>query len=155
MLAGSPNLLAHPQKILDLVANSLNVNSTAGETKNKEGEIIITGSKTEIAILEFWKKLGYSYQTDRENTDIINIVPFSSDRKRMTCVVKYMIEDEIGLMKHRGSTFIDNQGKVINYEKTRSLKLKYHKITNREKKGVATVLWLKDVPFPFGFLPVT
>ena len=63
--------------------------------------------------------------------------------------LKYMIEDEIGLMKHRGSTFIDNDGKVINYEKTRSLKLKYHKIIKREKKGIATVLWLKDVPFPF------
>jgi len=63
--------------------------------------------------------------------------------------LKYMIEDEIGLMKHRGSTFIDNDGKVINYEKTRNLKLKYHKIAKREKKGIATVLWLKDVPFPF------
>ncbi len=63
--------------------------------------------------------------------------------------LKYMIEDEIGLMKHRGNTFIDNVGNVINYEKTRSLKLKYHKITKREKKGIATVLWLKDVPFPF------
>ena len=63
--------------------------------------------------------------------------------------LKYMIEDEIGLMKHRGRTFIDNEGKVINYEKTRSLKLKYHKIVKREKKGIATVLWLKDVPFPY------
>ena len=63
--------------------------------------------------------------------------------------LKYMIEDEIGLMKHRGTTFIDTEGKVINYEKTRSLKLKYHKIAKREKKGIATVLWLKDVPFPF------
>ena len=62
--------------------------------------------------------------------------------------LKYMIEDEIGLMKHRGNTFIDNKGKVINYEKTRTLKLKYHKIARREKKGIATVLWLKDVPFP-------
>ena len=63
--------------------------------------------------------------------------------------LKYMIEDVIGLMKHRGNTFIDNEGKVINYEKTKTLKLKYHKIRKREKKGIATVLWLKDVPFPF------
>ena len=34
--------------------------------------------------------------------------------------LKYMIEDEIGLMKHRGNTFIDNEGKVINYEKTKT-----------------------------------
>ena len=63
--------------------------------------------------------------------------------------LKYMIEDEIGLMKLRGNTFIDYEGKVINYEKTKTLKLRYHKIIKREKKGVATVIWLKDVPFPF------
>ena len=63
--------------------------------------------------------------------------------------LKYMIEDEIGIMKHRSKTFIDNNGRVFNYEKTKTLKLVYHKITKKEKKGIATVLWLKDCPFPF------
>ena len=60
-----------------------------------------------------------------------------------------MIEDITGLMRHRGKFFIDNLGKVFNYEKTETVKLQYHKIRKREKKTTATVLWLKDCPFPF------
>ncbi len=63
--------------------------------------------------------------------------------------LKYMIEDEIGLMKHRGRNYIDTHGRIINYEKTKTLKLVYHKIRKREKKGIATVIWLKDCPFAF------
>jgi Ca2+-transporting ATPase len=81
-------------KILALVGNSLNVNSTASESKNKDGEVALTGSKTEIALLEFWQKMGYSYQKDRETTEVVNVIPFSSDRKRMTCVVKYPLDNE-------------------------------------------------------------
>lgn len=28
-------------------------------------------------------------------------------------------------------------------------KLKYHKILKTDKKGVASILWIKDCPFPF------
>ena len=63
--------------------------------------------------------------------------------------LRYMIEDEVGLMRHRGKTFIDNHGRVFNYEKTETCKIHYHKILKREKKTSATVLWLKDCPFPF------
>ena len=63
--------------------------------------------------------------------------------------LRYMIEDEIGLMRHRGKTFLDSGGRVFNYEKTETCKLHYHKILKREKKTIATVLWLKDCPFPF------
>ena len=52
-------------------------------------------------------------------------------------------------MRHKRKTFIDNEGRVFSYEKTKTVKIHYHKITKREKKGVATVLWLKDCPFPF------
>ena len=63
--------------------------------------------------------------------------------------LRYMIEDITGLMRHRGKFFIDNLGKVFNYEKTETVKLQYHKIRKREKKSTATVLWLIDCPFPF------
>ena len=63
--------------------------------------------------------------------------------------LRYMIEDEIGLMRHRGKTFLDSGGRVFNYEKTETCKLHYNKILNREKKTIATVLWLKDCPVPF------
>ena len=63
--------------------------------------------------------------------------------------LKYMIKDYVGMMKHRGTTFIDSSGRVFNYEKTEKVDIKYHKIVKREKKTVATVLWMKDCPFPF------
>jgi|TARA_R110000851_G_scaffold308583_1_gene467534 hypothetical protein len=63
--------------------------------------------------------------------------------------LRYMIEDETGLMRHRGKTFVDNEGRVFAYEKTEICKVHYHKIKKREKKTVATVLWLKGCPFPF------
>tara|TARA_B100001939_G_scaffold256708_1_gene223633 strand:- start:17 stop:511 length:495 start_codon:yes stop_codon:yes gene_type:complete len=63
--------------------------------------------------------------------------------------LRYMISDEIGLMKHRAKTFIDNAGRVFNYEKTEKVDIVYHKIIKREKKTVATVIWCKDCPFPF------
>ena len=48
--------------------------------------------------------------------------------------LRYMISDEIGLMKHRAKTFIDNAGRVFNYEKTEKVDIIYHKIIKREKK---------------------
>lgn len=63
--------------------------------------------------------------------------------------LRYMIEDEIGLMKHRGKSFIDNTGEVIYYEKQETVALTYYKIKKVEKKGVAALIWLKDIPYPF------
>jgi len=63
--------------------------------------------------------------------------------------LRYMIEDEISMLKHRGTTFIDSKGKIIVKEKNRTAKLIYHKIRKRELKEVATVIWLTGVPFPF------
>jgi Ca2+-transporting ATPase len=88
------NISSVHKKIASLVANSLNVNSTANETRNKDGDMVLTGSKTEIALLEFWRKMGFPFQKDRESTEIVNVIPFSSERKRMTCVVKYPLDNE-------------------------------------------------------------
>ena len=63
--------------------------------------------------------------------------------------LRYMIEDITGLMRHRGKHFVDNNGRVFTYEKTETVKLHYHKIRKKEKKTTATVIWLKDCPFPF------
>ena len=63
--------------------------------------------------------------------------------------LKYQIEDIRGLMKHRGKTFIDTEGRVFNYEKTEKVEIKYHKIRRKEKKDIATVVWLSGCPFPF------
>ena len=63
--------------------------------------------------------------------------------------LRYMIEDEISLMKHRGKSFIDNTGELIYYEKQETVSLTYYKIKKVEKKGVAALIWLKGIPYPF------
>lgn len=63
--------------------------------------------------------------------------------------LRYMIEDEIGLISHRRNTFIDSNGEAFIYTKTRIANIKYHKVTKIEKKEVASVLWLKGISFPF------
>ena len=63
--------------------------------------------------------------------------------------LKYLIEDEVSMMKHRGKHFIDTNGVYWYNEKTQTATLKYHKIRKVEKKDIASVVWLKDVPFPF------
>ena len=63
--------------------------------------------------------------------------------------LRYMIEDEIAMNKHRGKLFIDSLGKVIVHEKTHTVQIKYHKIKKLELKEIATVVWIKDVPYPF------
>ncbi|KAJ3029501.1 UNVERIFIED_CONTAM: plasma membrane calcium [Siphonaria sp. JEL0065] len=111
-----------PDIVLDHIARSINVNTTAeevvtntsatetevvaadaekkrGRSPSRKSEPVIkkpepkttefVGSKTEIALLEFTKeKLGKAYTQDRESTDIVEVIPFSSDRKRMSTVVK-------------------------------------------------------------------
>ena len=63
--------------------------------------------------------------------------------------LRYMVDDEIGMMKHRGKHFIDTNGVYWYNEKKKTAALKYHKIRKVEKKDIAAVVWLKDVPFPF------
>ncbi|KAL2914130.1 plasma membrane calcium [Polyrhizophydium stewartii] len=75
-------------KLLDLVAASLNVNSTAAETRNKDGEIAFNGSKTEVALLEFTRLLGFEYAKHRDAVKLTAIAPFSSERKRMSCIMR-------------------------------------------------------------------
>jgi len=63
--------------------------------------------------------------------------------------LRYMIEDEISYLKHRGTTFIDSSGKIIIKEKKRNARLLYHKIRKIELKDVAAVIWLEGIPFSF------
>ena len=63
--------------------------------------------------------------------------------------LKYMIKDIPALLRHKGSYYIDNQGYVFTKEKTITTQLKYHKILRTDRKGIASILWVKDCPFPF------
>ncbi|KAJ1548049.1 plasma membrane calcium, partial [Nowakowskiella sp. JEL0078] len=75
------------RKMLEILATSVNINSTASETQNDKGVTEFIGSKTEVALLQFTNKLGFKYSKSREVTDVIEVIPFSSQRKRMVTVV--------------------------------------------------------------------
>ncbi|KAJ3193034.1 hypothetical protein HK101_005554 [Irineochytrium annulatum] len=77
-----------PKSVLSHVARCININCTADEIANADGKTEFVGSKTEIAMLEFTKSLGFPYAKDREAVEVVEVIPFSSDRKRMSTVVK-------------------------------------------------------------------
>jgi len=65
-------------------------NSTAFEDVDPEtGAPIFVGSKTETALLQFAKDLGWrSFREIREATEVIQMIPFSSERKAMGVVIR-------------------------------------------------------------------
>ena len=66
------------------------VNSTAFEDTNKEtGKVEFVGSKTETALLQFAKDLEWPpYQETREKAEIVQLLPFASERKYMGAMIK-------------------------------------------------------------------
>jgi Ca2+-transporting ATPase len=80
----SPSLLA-------LCNEAIAVNSTAFEDEERgTGERVFVGSKTETALLKFAKELGWpNYKETRDAAEIIQMMPFSSDRKAMCAVVRH------------------------------------------------------------------
>ncbi|RCH80981.1 hypothetical protein CU098_000579, partial [Rhizopus stolonifer] len=77
----------HPAA-LDLAIEGISVNSTAFEGRDAEGQIKFIGSTTECAMIEFARKLGYSYQDQRAASRSAVIYPFSSSVKSMTTVIE-------------------------------------------------------------------
>lgn len=69
------------------LVNCININSEAYEIE-RNGKKTFVGSKTDIALLEYTKKLGFSYVETRKNANIVSTKPFSSERKKMSCIVK-------------------------------------------------------------------
>ncbi|KAF6754524.1 calcium-transporting ATPase [Ephemerocybe angulata] len=79
-----------PPSIRDLFNEAISVNSTAFQDTHPEtGEIIFVGSKTETALLQFAADLNWAdFKTTRDQAEVIQMVPFSSERKAMGTVVK-------------------------------------------------------------------
>ncbi|KAN0132462.1 hypothetical protein V8E53_009721 [Lactarius tabidus] len=82
------NAVLHPVK--DLLNAAIAINSTAFEDVDpKSGAPVWIGSKTESALLGFAKELGWpNYKDIRDSADIVQMIPFNSDRKSMGCVVR-------------------------------------------------------------------
>lgn len=74
----------------ELFNAAVTVNSTAFEDADPDtGEMVFVGSKTETALLRFAKELGWAdYKKTRESAEIVQVIPFSSERKAMGVVVK-------------------------------------------------------------------
>ncbi|KAI9449869.1 calcium-translocating P-type ATPase [Lactarius psammicola] len=87
-LANLNTVLSPPLK--DLFNAAIAINSTAFEDADPESGLpVFVGSKTETALLGFAKELGWPYYKDtRDSASIIQMIPFSSDRKSMGCVVR-------------------------------------------------------------------
>jgi Ca2+-transporting ATPase len=79
-----------PRPLKDLFNAAIAINSTAFEDVDPEsGAPVFIGSKTESALLGFAKELGWpNYKDTRVSADIVHMIPFSSYRKSMGCVVR-------------------------------------------------------------------
>ena len=77
-------------QIRELFNEAIAINSTAFEdTDPASGERIFVGSKTETALLQFAKSLRWpDFASTRRNADIVQMFPFSSERKSMGVVIK-------------------------------------------------------------------
>ncbi|KAL8278631.1 hypothetical protein RQP46_008923 [Phenoliferia psychrophenolica] len=73
-----------------LLNDSVAINSTAFEGTDEHGELGgFVGSKTETALLSFAKDQGWTdYKQVREKARIVQMIPFSSERKAMGVVVE-------------------------------------------------------------------
>ncbi|KAN0132469.1 calcium-translocating P-type ATPase [Lactarius tabidus] len=87
-LANLDTALPHPVK--DLLIAAITIKSMAFEDVDpKSGAPVFIGDKTESALLEFAKELGWpNYKITRVSADIVKTIPFSSDCKYMGCVVR-------------------------------------------------------------------
>ena len=76
--------------IQDLFNKAVSINSTAFEDRDPDTqELVFVGSKTETALLKFAKENSWAHYKDtRDAADIVQMIPFSSERKAMGVVVR-------------------------------------------------------------------
>ncbi|KAF9778981.1 hypothetical protein BJ322DRAFT_466634 [Thelephora terrestris] len=77
-------------QLRQLFNQSIAINSTAFEDIDpKTKEVVFVGSKTEIALLQFAKDLGWeNWKHTRDSAEIVHMIPFSSERKAMGVVIR-------------------------------------------------------------------
>jgi Ca2+-transporting ATPase len=77
-------------QLRELFNEAIAVNSTAFQDKSPEtGELIFVGSKTETALLQFAQDLQWpDFRTTRDGATVVQMIPFSSERKAMGVVIR-------------------------------------------------------------------
>lgn len=63
--------------------------------------------------------------------------------------LRRMVSSHNGILKQKQKNFIDSLGKPFYYEKTRFTSLRYLKIKRVERKGIASLVWVKGCNSPF------
>jgi Ca2+-transporting ATPase len=83
------NSALSPQ-LQELFNEAIAVNSTAFQAKDSDtGELIFVGSKIETALLQFAQDLKWpDCRTTRDSATVLQMIPFSSERKALGVVVK-------------------------------------------------------------------
>ncbi|ORZ19251.1 hypothetical protein BCR41DRAFT_421426 [Lobosporangium transversale] len=72
-----------------LIHETIAINSSAFESGDDKGNLSFVGSKTEVALLDFSKKIGGpDYRQLRESAPVVHLFPFSSERKSMATIVQ-------------------------------------------------------------------
>lgn len=79
-----------PPQLCKLLNAAIAINSTAFEDVDADsGKAVFIGNKTETALLGFAKDLGFQdYKEVRDGADVVQMIPFSSERKAMGVVVR-------------------------------------------------------------------
>ena len=114
-----PGQLPHPDgtKPLAWIALNAAVNSTA-HLQTKEGKLITIGNSTEGALLQWLQEGGLEYAKMRLHHEPIHQVHFSSERKRMTTVIRdgdqltALVKGAPEWLLEQSSHFLDRDGQV-------------------------------------------
>ncbi|CAO3573393.1 unnamed protein product [Mortierella alpina] len=78
-----------PGSVTKLMHEAIAINSSAFESEDEKGNLSFIGSKTEVAMLDFSKKIGGAdYRVLREASPVVHLYPFSSERKSMATIVQ-------------------------------------------------------------------
>lgn len=75
-----------------LLEEGIAINSTASLDHSDTKNLTVLGNPTEGALLLWLNKNGVDYRNIRENTEVIEEVPFSTERKYMATLVKSSLE---------------------------------------------------------------
>lgn len=76
------------QRVFDIIAEGISVNSTAFISKLENHRVEYVGSQTECALLQWMVNVDYDHQEIRNNSEIVEQYPFSSKTKRMGTLIK-------------------------------------------------------------------
>jgi|TARA_Y100001938_G_C8033444_1_gene401979 hypothetical protein len=63
--------------------------------------------------------------------------------------LKKAVHDIPSLLKSSSKRFINSEGEVFSYEKTRMVPLRYHLIYKVQNRDIVSLVWIEDINFPF------